>query len=126
MVLLLVLSVTLTGCSNSSNEVSSNQGGVEQTVIPTDADHIIVAVTQKMAGFEPSSNDAAILNRLVYDNIIDIDRTTGELLPSLATEWEWVDGDTSKLHLKLREGVKFHNGNPFTAEDVELFISNKC
>ena len=45
MVLLLVLSVTLTGCSNSSNEVSSNQGGVEQTVIPTDADHIIVAVT---------------------------------------------------------------------------------
>ena len=122
-VLLLVLFVALTGCSNSGNEGSSGQGGGEQTVTPTDADHIIVAVTQKMASFEPSSNDSAVLNRLVYDYIIDIDRATGELLPGLATEWEWVDGDTSKLHLKLREGVKFHNGNPFTAEDVEYSLA---
>jgi len=36
--------------------------------------------------------------------------------PSLATEWEIVEPTRWRFH--LREGVTFHNGNPFTAEDV--------
>jgi peptide/nickel transport system substrate-binding protein len=40
------------------------------------------------------------------------------LLPGLATEWKLVDD----LHweFKLRQGVKFHDGSPFTAEDVKF------
>jgi peptide/nickel transport system substrate-binding protein len=36
--------------------------------------------------------------------------------PALATEWEIVEPTRWRFH--LREGVTFHNGNPFTAEDV--------
>lgn len=36
--------------------------------------------------------------------------------PRLATEWEQIDDTTTRL--TLREGVTFHSGNPFTAEDV--------
>jgi len=36
--------------------------------------------------------------------------------PSLATHWEIVEPTRWRFH--LREGVTFHNGNPFTAEDV--------
>ncbi|MCQ0093876.1 ABC transporter substrate-binding protein [Roseovarius sp. M141] len=36
--------------------------------------------------------------------------------PRLATEWERVDDTT--MRFTLREGVKFHSGNPMTAEDV--------
>jgi peptide/nickel transport system substrate-binding protein len=41
----------------------------------------------------------------------------GELEPALATEWNFVDDLT--LELKLRDGVTFHNGEPFTSETVK-------
>ena len=42
---------------------------------------------------------------------------TGEWMPLLATEWE-VDADAATLTVNLREGVKWSNGDDFTAEDV--------
>ncbi|MBM7662352.1 ABC-type transport system substrate-binding protein [Bacillus mesophilus] len=41
----------------------------------------------------------------------------GRIVPSLATNWKWVDSIT--LELKLREGVIFHNGQPFSVNDVQ-------
>jgi peptide/nickel transport system substrate-binding protein len=55
-------------------------------------------------------------SRLVWDMLVDRDPKTGEYLPNLATSWAWVDDTT--LELKLRQGVKFHNGEPFDADDV--------
>jgi peptide/nickel transport system substrate-binding protein len=44
---------------------------------------------------------------------------TNAMAPSLATEWsESPDGLT--YDFELRQGVKFHNGDPFTAEDVQF------
>jgi len=40
------------------------------------------------------------------------------MAPSLATEWH-ESPDGLSYDFKLREGVKFHNGDPFTAEDVQ-------
>jgi len=39
--------------------------------------------------------------------------------PSLAESWT-VSPDQRMFEFKLREGVKFHNGDPFTAEDVKF------
>jgi len=39
-----------------------------------------------------------------------------EAVPGLATEWHRIDDQT--VELKLRQGVKFHNGDEMTAEDV--------
>ncbi len=41
-----------------------------------------------------------------------------ELKPGLATEWEFLD-DHSRIRFTLREGVTFHNGEPFNAEAVK-------
>jgi len=40
------------------------------------------------------------------------------IVPDLANEWSW-DEDKTLLTLRLREGVKWHDGKPFTAKDVQ-------
>lgn len=45
-----------------------------------------------------------------------------EIVPALATSWEIVEPTRWRFH--LREGVTFHNGNPFTADDV-VFSANR-
>src|SRR5574341_2298333 len=41
------------------------------------------------------------------------------MAPSLAESWT-VSADQRAYEFKLREGLKFHNGDPFTAEDVKF------
>lgn len=63
--------------------------------------------------FEFSGNDA--LNN-VYDRLIEIDPVTFKLKPGLAESWS-VSEDGKTYTFKIRQGVKFHSGNPVTAED---------
>jgi ABC-type dipeptide transport system, periplasmic component len=47
------------------------------------------------------------------------------LTPSLAESWT-VSSDQKTYEFKLREGLKFHNGDPFTSEDVKFsFLRTK-
>ena len=39
------------------------------------------------------------------------------IVPDLAREWSW-DEDKAQLTFRLREGIKWHDGKPFTAKDV--------
>jgi peptide/nickel transport system substrate-binding protein len=58
----------------------------------------------------------------IYETLITWDgEATNAFEPSLATEWEF-DEDTSSYRFKIREGVKFHNGDILTPEDVEYSI----
>src|SRR5258708_33988401 len=40
------------------------------------------------------------------------------IVPDLATGWSWSE-DRTELTFALRQGVKWHDGRPFTARDVE-------
>lgn len=54
---------------------------------------------------------------MIYAGLIEIDRQGSlSLKPGLATSWKRIDERT--VELKLRKGVKFHNGDEMTAEDV--------
>jgi peptide/nickel transport system substrate-binding protein len=53
------------------------------------------------------------------DGLVARDATM-KYVPQLAESWE-VDGDTRWI-FKLRQGVTFHNGDPFTAEDVKFTL----
>ncbi len=54
-------------------------------------------------------------SHMVFDPLV---RWTKDMKiePRLATSWEQIDPTT--MRIKLREGVKFHSGNDFTAKDV--------
>ena len=57
----------------------------------------------------------------MHDRLIGFDPKDMSLVPMLATEWSWSD-DKRTLTLKLREGVKFHDGTEFNAEAVKTSL----
>ncbi len=59
----------------------------------------------------------------VFNNLVLFDQNkpyngADTIVPDLATSWSW-DASNTKLTFKLREGVKWHDGKPFTAKDVQ-------
>ena len=64
------------------------------------------------------------VGRIVYtamcDKLVDVSPDL-KLVPQLATEWTWSD-DGKQLTMKLREGVKFHDGTDFNADAVVATI----
>jgi ABC-type transport system substrate-binding protein len=53
----------------------------------------------------------------IFDHLVEIDKD-GQLVPRLATSWQWLDDRT--LEMTLRRGVTFHNGEVFDADIVKL------
>lgn len=69
------------------------------------------------------SNVGARVFHSIFEGLIDYERQDPDLpqKPMLATEWRQVDDNT--VELKLREGVKFHNGDVMDADDVVFTFS---
>ena len=56
----------------------------------------------------------------LYNGLLDYDKQ-GHLVPSLASSWKY-SSDQKELTLKLRPGVKFHNGKDLKAADVKYSL----
>jgi peptide/nickel transport system substrate-binding protein len=59
----------------------------------------------------------------VYNNLVMFDpfkphESLDTIVPDLAESWSW-DATNTRLTFKLRQGVKWHDGKPFTAKDVQ-------
>jgi peptide/nickel transport system substrate-binding protein len=71
----------------------------------------VTSIDPHFHNLSPNSNIA----RHIFDRLIHTDEKQ-RLTPGLATEWKAIDDTTWEF--KLRQGVKFHDGSEFTAEDV--------
>lgn len=82
------------------------------------ANTLRMADSTDIAAMDPhsmtESNTIGFLNH-VYEGLVRYNQDL-EVEPALATSWEFVE--PTRLRFTLREGVTFHNGNPFTADDV--------
>src|SRR5919199_1297763 len=58
--------------------------------------------------------------RHMYEPLVQIDRDLQTVKPQLATEWKRIDDLT--FEFKLRQGVKFHNGEEFDGEAAKFSI----
>jgi len=68
--------------------------------------------------YSTSASDVNVFFNL-YDNLVLRDEQLN-LTPGLAISWQLVDDTTWQF--KLRQGVVFHNGDPFTAGDVKFSL----
>jgi ABC-type transport system substrate-binding protein len=59
------------------------------------------------------------VNGQVYDTLVTRDKQLG-IAPALATEWTMVN--PTLWRVKLRSGVRFHDGSAFTADDVVFSV----
>ena len=61
---------------------------------------------------------AAVFNNLVVFDPAKAHESIETVIPDLAESWSW-DPTNTRLTFKLRQGVKWHDGKPFTAKDVQ-------
>lgn len=142
--MLLTLTIALGGCAGDkeakdSNEIAQTQTGVSadgmegtensstQSTKP-EADsvadsHITIGIPQDLDSLVPSLSQGAGTQEIlfnIYEGLIKPD-SDGNLIPAVASDYTMSE-DGLTYTFTLRDGIKFHNGNPVTVADVKYSI----
>jgi peptide/nickel transport system substrate-binding protein len=114
----LLLAAALAGCERRV-DTTVDTGAVARASKPTPGDTLIVALPGNVSGLIPNitgdknSHDAV---RWVYNGLITHDKDIN-IVPDLAESWD-LSSNCLDLTFKLRKNVRWHDGRPFTADDV--------
>lgn len=66
--------------------------------------------------YAQTNREGVVLAKHIWDTLLERDLASGEIRPHLATSVTYTNPTT--IEVKLRQGVKFHNGDPLSADDV--------
>ncbi|TDF94781.1 ABC transporter substrate-binding protein [Paenibacillus piri] len=115
--------IVLSGCTSGGNPSSAPSTGTgEGKPAKAAKDTLVVGQDVDAGTLDPQKQgkmpDMNILINM-FDTLVARDESN-KLAPSLATEWKALDDTTWEF--KLREGVKFHNGEAFNADTVKYSI----
>lgn len=121
------LSFVLAACAGGSDPDDSSKDK-DNTKEPDQAasgdaaegGELILAVLSDVSSLDPAgSNDvpSSVVQQNMYETLVNRD-DDNNIIEGLAVEWDAVDERTYEF--KLREGVKFHDGEDFTAEVVKM------
>lgn len=85
-------------------------------------DDLVIAYNVNLPSWDPTVGPSAVNPTIqgIYQSVFDMFIHQNPDLspaPGLITEWGWNE-DRTQIHLTVREGVTWHDGAPFTAEDV--------
>ena len=86
------------------------------------ADELVIAYNVNLPSWDPTVGPSAVnptiqgIYQSVFDMFISQNPDLG-FAPGLVTEWGWSD-DRDAIHMTVRDGVTWHDGSPFTADDV--------
>lgn len=134
-ILMTAMVLSLAACSGGSPQASGNtqgtqagqSGAAEETAAAGTGeirhDKLTVAISGEPKNIDPYGQNEQIAQvplTVVYEPLFKTN-DDGEVIPWLATEWEWEDDTT--LSLTLRDDVYFHNGEKMTSEDVAFSLS---
>lgn len=125
----------ISGCSSQGKTDETPQStesgqtaakAAETTAVPAEVDtsraikdNMVIAMVEEPTAISPGFSSISAnshVGRQIHDTLIKRDEATGEITPSLATDWEQKDELTWVFH--IRDDVYFHNGDKLTAEDI--------
>ncbi len=89
-------------------------------------DHLVVAfedAVKTMDYYQTTARVGIQTGYMIWDPLLERDPKDGSLHPHLVTSWKNINPTTWEF--KLRPDVKFHNGNPLTAEAVRYTIEDR-
>jgi peptide/nickel transport system substrate-binding protein len=112
---LVVVAVALAGVVIARPASAQKSGGTLRTYNssnPPSASIVEEATIATAMAFSPVFNNLLIFDQSKPRNGLDT------IVPELAESWAW-DKSRTKLTVKLRQGVKWHDGSAFTARDVQ-------
>ncbi len=85
---------------------------------------LVVGLTLEPPHLDPTAGAAAAIDEVLYANVFEgLTRigAGGEVEPALAQSWT-ISDDGKVYTFKLHDGVKFHDGTPFSAADVKFSL----
>jgi len=85
---------------------------------------VTIGMQLEPPNLDPTAGAAAAIDEVVYANVFEgLTRfaSDGSVVSALASEWT-ISDDKLEYTFSLQEGVKFHDGSEFTAEDVKFSI----
>jgi peptide/nickel transport system substrate-binding protein len=120
----LVIATFLASCAEKEGGTGAGEEGTTK-VENKNPETLVYATIGPPDSLDPAyAYDSASgeIIQAVYDTLIFYDgESTTKFVPMLATEWN-ISSDGKTYRFKIREGVKFHNGDTMTPEDVEYSI----
>ncbi len=121
----LAAAVLVIGGCGAGSQADDDQNGEQATGEPTAPATLTIGLTAEPANLDFTTTDGAAIPEAllvnVYEGLVKIDQTSGEIVPLLAESWE-ISADGRTYDFTLREGVTFSNGAEFTADDVKFSI----
>lgn len=123
---LVMVGAVLPGCGDGSKD-PGGQGNNGKTGEPVKGGEITVGIAQDLDDSLDPHQTVAAGTREVLFNIFEglvKPNSDGEMIPAVA-EKHTLSEDGTTYTFTLREGVKFHNGQTVTAEDV-VYSINRC
>ena len=126
LLLLGLLSAVLCGCGGGSADKTPEGGqtsGSSEPAAQPAADHpneITVGIAQDLdESLDPHKAVAAGTKEVMFNVFEGLMKPTpeGDLIPAVAEKYE-ISDDQLTYTFTIRDGIKFHNGDPVTAEDV--------
>ena len=126
---LLALGLVATACgsSNKSNEGSGQnaQASTTQPEQPVRGGTLVAAIASDPGSLNPavtSNGGVHSASEPMFNGLVGLDKD-GKPTPELASSWT-VEQNGAVYRFTLRDGVKWHDGQPFTSDDVVFTFNN--
>lgn len=125
LVLTMAVTIALGGCAGDKEKASSTTEN-KLSGKPVEGGSIRVGISQDLDSLDPHKAVAAGTKEVlfnIYEGLYKPDKD-GNLVGAVASDYK-VSEDAKVYTFTLRDGVKFHNGNAVTADDVKYSI-DRC
>lgn len=120
LVMAALFAASLAGCGAKPAEAQSAPSAQQETAV---AQELVIGENVDLGGLDPAKEMSPFIRFLVFDCLVELGYDY-EKVPGLATDWKMSE-DGKTWTFTLREGVHFHDGEPWNAEAARINFQNR-